>query len=707
VSTATVERHGDFQSPPEVVGKPAPKGFRTDVQALRAIAVLAVVFNHLWPAQLTGGYIGVDVFFVISGFLITAHLDRELAGTGRLRLARFYARRIRRLLPAAFLVLLFSVVAAYFLLPYPRWAATADEAVASALYWENWLLAANSVDYSNLTAVASVEQHYWSLSVEEQFYLGWPLALLLLYKIRIRRAKVAGIVVIGAASLVFSISYTATSQSQAYFVTPVRVWEFAIGALVALCGARLVLPKMWANVASLAGLMMIVGSAFWFDHLTAFPGAIALIPTVGTGLVILAGTHSARQWHTVLSSAPPVQFIGNISYSLYLWHWPLIVLAPFALRDVLVNGRLTEPLRLGVLVLAVVLAAVSKVLVEDRGRTWSPLAGSTRLTFAAMVAGMVAVAVAAGALSWTYDRQVAQAERDMQTTGSCHGAAARIPGSGCADPFGPAKVVDMGPPNEYWNPPGECGKPVAEFNIASTPTTYSCDFSGGTPDHEVVWLVGDSHAQQWLGPLVDLARERNWVLNISFLGGCPFAKIQFHGYQKMLPDTQTQRCMTWTARMTEAIARGRPDIVFTSFFARQEYADDRTGRSQTEQYRDGLTAYWNTWTDAGARVIVLIDPPLNVDVRDVDCVALNPANPVACAAPRSLAQPPDPLTEVVRGIDHPKISYIDLTDYFCDEHQCYAVVGNVVVYFDANHMNIEFSRSLRPMIAAALEPGHS
>jgi hypothetical protein len=321
-----------------------------------------------------------------------------------------------------------------------------------------------------------------------------------------------------------------------------------------------------------------------------------------------------------------------------------------------------------------------------------------------MVAGMVAVAVAAGTLNWTYGRQVAQAERDTAATRQqrCHGAAAREPGSDCPDPFGPARVVHMGPANEYWKVAPECGEPLPENNVGTVRTTRICDFSGGAPDARVAWLVGDSHAQQWLGPLLDLAREQRWILKMGILGGCPFAKIQFRGFLGTSPPDDVRACMAWTGRMADVVARDRPDHVFTTFFARQEFADDHTGRSQTEQYRDGLTAYWRTWTRAGAKVVVLVDPPLNIDVRAVDCVALNPGDPARCAVDRPTAQPPDPLTEVARTTDDPQVSYIDLTDYFCDERMCYGVVGKVVVYFDANHMNVEFSRSLKPMIAAAL-----
>ncbi|WP_406631180.1 acyltransferase family protein [Amycolatopsis sp. WGS_07] len=675
--------------------------FRPDIQALRAVAVGLVVLNHLWPARLSGGYVGVDVFFVISGFLINSHLIREVASTGRIRLAKFYARRVRRLLPAAFLVLAFVLVAAYFLMPFPRWESNAQEVVASALYWENWLLAAHSVDYSHLTDSASLSQHYWSLSVEEQFYLFWPLLLLLLFKIRARWARLAGVAVVGAASLGFSIWFTDVSKSQAYFVTPVRVWEFALGAVLAFGGAKFVLPRIAANLASFAGFAAIAVAAVLFDDQTAFPGATALLPAVGTGLVILAGAREGRQWHTPLSSSPPVQWLGNVSYSLYLWHWPLIMLAPFAFPDALAAGALTWQVKLGIVAASLLAAYASKRLVEDPVRTWRPLSRATGMTFASMAAGMLVVCAAAGGLTWTYQRHVDQAARELtaERESPCHGARALMPGSGCADPFGPAKTVEMGPANRYYTAPADCPPPMSRYSASDgTKTTTKCDFTQGAANPTVVWLVGDSHAQQWQGPLLSIARKNHWLLYTSYLGGCPFADIRALQYGR---DTVDQRCMSWTKSMVGEIAKTRPAYVFTSFYSRHEPAADHSGRSQEEQYQDGLNAYWSKWTAAGATVFVLADPPLNGLVRATDCVVLNPDDPRQCAVDRSIAQPADPLTAAARASTDPKVRLLDLTDYFCDQRRCYAVIGKVSVYYDANHLNLDYSLSLDRIIAAA------
>ncbi|WP_439663131.1 acyltransferase family protein [Lentzea sp. HUAS TT2] len=702
--STNVEARQGHDRPTTDDGRSKSPGFRSDIQALRAIAVLAVVVNHFWPNAMTGGYVGVDVFFVISGFLITSHLDREIVRTGRVRLGRFYARRVRRLLPAALLVLAVSMVLAYLLLPYPRWTANAWESFAAATYWENWRLAAKSVDYSAQNAAASLVQHYWSLSVEEQFYLFWPLLLMGLFALKRRRWVLAGVTVLGAVSLALSVYYTIASPSAAYFITPVRVWEFAIGAGVALASSRLVLPRVAAELAAFAGLAMIIVSAFVYDHHTPFPGYLALVPVVGTGLVIVSGLRPGRQWHTAVTASRPVQFVGNVSYSLYLWHWPVLLLAPFALSGLLDKGELSTPWLLGLLALSLVLAWLSKVLIEDRGMSWGPLTRSSKLTFAAMTAGVVVVAVIAAGLQLTYGRHVAQAERDAAAglNTPCHGAGALVGANGCTEPFGPARDTAMGPANEYFRHDPLC-KQDPQYDAGDRNTTAICDYSGGAANPEKVWLLGDSHAQQWQMAIFELARERKWLLRTSALGACPFADVtmvEFRGN----PANQEhwKACSDWTRRMTDVIAADKPSLVLMSFFSRQEKVDDKSGRSQADQYRDGLEPRWRKWTDAGVRVVALADPPYNGDVRSHDCVVLNPSNPQACAVPRTKAQPPEPLVEAARGSKNPGVSVIDLTDYFCDEKLCYAVVGKVPVYYDPDHINAVYSRSLAPILAKAL-----
>lgn len=675
--------------------------FRADIQALRALAVALVVLNHLWPTRLTGGYVGVDVFFVISGFLITSHLLKELLATGRIRLAAFYARRIRRLLPAAFLVLAVSVVAAMAWLPFSRWTATAYEVLASTLYAENWVLAAKSVDYSASTSSATVAQHYWSLSVEEQFYLLWPLLLLALFALAGRgagpakRVVLAGIAAVVVLGFVASVLTTEFAPAQAYFVTPVRAWEFGAGALAALAVGRLRIPAPYAKAAGLAGFGMIVYAALSFSDGTAFPGWLAVIPVLGTVLVILAGSDNRRPALKRLIAWIPLQYLGNISYSLYLWHWPIIVIAPFALGRPL--GTLDK---VSIVLLAVLLAGLTKTLVEDRGQASSFLNASSARTFVAMAAGTALLSgLAVGQLQLKeLKATAAESAAAAAALQPCHGPLALLPGADCADRFGPSAAPVMADANEYWSAPKECGSPREELKANGTRTHLRCDFSGGGKDAPTVWLVGDSHGQQWQGAVFAAAKKRGWIVNTAFLGGCPVADVVFKGFEGSTNAGAAKSCMEWADHVTEAVAGDRPLAVFTSMYAREQAVDDGSGKPELEQFSQGLQATWQRWTDAGAKVYVLADPPLNQAVREPDCTSLHEADPAACAVDRAVAQPEDPLVAASRTTYNGSIRLVDLTDYFCDAAKCYTVVGGVNAYYDGNHLNREYSELLAPVL---------
>jgi peptidoglycan/LPS O-acetylase OafA/YrhL len=697
-------------APPQALrrrGARARSAFRPDIQALRAVAIAAVVVNHLWPTRLPGGYVGVDVFFVISGYLISSHLFRELRESGRVRLGAFYARRIRRLLPAAFLVLAVSAVLVWAFLPFPRWPRNAWEITASAGYFENWALAALSVNYSAANDAATVVQHYWSLSVEEQFYIVWPLLVVgaaLLGRRLFRSPRtplliaVAAVAVAGFAS---SAIYTQLAPNQAYFATFTRAWEFAIGGIVALALSRVRMPRVAAECLSVLGIVAIITALWTFSPETPFPGAAAALPVLGTAAVIVAGTAQPRLWHSALSGSRPVQWLGGVSYSLYLWHWPLIVVAPFALRS-----ELTGVHRVALLVLALALAWATKVAVEDRGQRWSYWRQSVGRPVGLMLVGFALVGVLAASLSFAYNLRIAAELPDAPLpSGPCDGPRALADPSACADAFGPADSAVMAAKNEYFYAPEECGPFLPLLAIGEKKTTHVCDFSeaGQEPGGEV-WIVGDSHAQQWQGAVFELARERHWRVTTSYFGGCPAAQVAFTGFRGSWGPADAEDCRRWSRDVLDAVVDAAPDVVFTSMSARQQLVDDGTGRPSGEQFAEGLRANWSAWTAAGSRVVVIGDVPLNAEVRDVDCVLLNVDDPLACARPRALAQPFDPVISTAReSSDLAGVVPLDLTERFCDDATCYAVVGRMPVFYDADHLNLQYVRMLAGDLAAAVD----
>ncbi len=713
------------------LGRPATpgQGLRRDVQGLRAAAVLLVVIAHFWPAWLPGGYIGVDIFFVISGFLMTKHLLGELGRTGNVRLGAFYLRRIKRLLPAALTVALISLAAAWAFLPFPRWTSLAWETIAATAYVENWVLADKSLDYSAESAAPSTVQHYWSLSVEEQFYLVWPLFLLglFLFASRWRLPSVpvvrCGLSALGVLSLAICVHLTYASPSEAYFVTQTRVWEFAAGGLVATFAASSSAPAgrdarpgrdattrqesgivQWKGCAQWVGSGLIVLAAVSFNGDTPFPGAAALIPVAGTMLVLASGPHHPRWSPNVLLTAGPAQFLGNVSYSLYLWHWPLIVLAPSMLgRDPTFNDRVF------LLVGAVALAALTKHLVEDPGRSALLPGASIGRVLALTAACMTAVSVVAGAMIVS----VGNAERahaavlEDASRSRCFGAGSLHPDRLCPSPLGPPVVDVVTSAESYERSAPECGAGSVPLRIGKLNRLIECDFAEGTAPTATVWLVGDSHAEQWQAAIFELARQNRWMVKRSVVDGCPIVdatRVAFKGKPTTSKEYQA-KCLKWSTAVSERITAEVPDMVFVSSFGAVETIDDGTGRSQLEQYRDGFSRRALPWAKSGSEVFVLRDTPLTLDRTTEECLTQNRGAALDCSNNATEALPVDPLVEAARAAGSDRIRVLDLSDQFCPDGRCYASIGGAHVYYDDNHVTSTYMRSLAPALAADIDAG--
>lgn len=688
------------------------RALRPDIQALRAIAVVLVVLNHLWPTRLPGGYVGVDVFFVVSGFLISAHLLREIERTGRVRLGTFYARRARRLLPAAYVVTILSVVGTIALMPISKWREAVTEAFAASAYFLNWLLAAKSVDYSASNATSTVVQHYWSLSVEEQFYIVWPIVLIgafwLATRLRKNARTVLTLVVLSAATLSFGIAVfsTITSRNEAYFVTQNRVWEFALGALVALAANRLPAITQHRPVLQAAGqwlgLATLAIVPFVFDHTTLFPGPWAALPALATALIIAVGPEIPKYSPFALLRIRPVQFTGDISYSLYLWHWPLIVLAPFALgRDLRFVDRIV------LILLSFALAAATKYFIEDTTRQ-NLLAGASLPKFFSLLAASIAVLFACSvAIVGVVDARAAEdAKRAEQLEGSpCFGARSLEQGADCGDPFAPIAELPVAENQTPWFVEQACEAVPGTVTVGKDELFQRCDFSKGAADAPKVWLVGDSHAEHWQAAVFEIARAEGWQLNVSLLGGCPVIDVPRVSFMDGPPDgKQTQqRCLDWSESLNAAIAKHSPDLIVASNFAAAEKIDDGTGRSQDEQYRDAAERLFTRWSDTGANIAVIRDVPIARETATPDCLAKNMGDPMACAAPRDEALAVDPFAAAAAS-SATGVRVIDLSDRFCNDSVCYPLVGGVPVYYDANHISRSYSQSLAAPLREQLLP---
>lgn len=667
-----------------------PRVLRPEIQALRAAAVLIVVLYHLWPQILTGGFVGVDVFFVISGFLITGQLLREVDSSGGIRLARFWARRARRLLPAALLVLLVSAIAVLVWVPQIFWAQFFRETVASALYVQNWVLAADSVNYLAANNVASAAQHYWSLSVEEQFYLVWPLLILAAAAIvKFRRGKnkrrtsavVLSVVVL--ASLVYSIVWTAADPAAAYFITPTRAWEFGAGGLLALVpvgflarGERVKPLMAWL------GWALIAFAAVRYSASTPFPGYTALVPVVGTVAVIWAG--APRRWWspTKLTGLPPVQWLGDVSYSVYLWHWPLIVVAPYVLG----YTQLALVEKTTILALSILLAWLTKIWIEDPARSGQFLiARKAPWTFGVAAAAMLVV-IAPSLVGGLIIQ--AKVDRDNQlrrqlAASPCFGAASLDPAKDCTKGRFPVLTPDpaLAPqdsPGIYFTTPS-C--------LASGVEVRSCEFGNPHSSFRVA-LIGDSHAAQWEPALRKIAEENGWDLQLYLKTNCAFTDAR---RSEAYAD-----CAAWSHQLTRKLAVARPfDLVLTSFFAENLGLEVDTGVLTAADAEQGFRDVWKPLIDRGTSVVAIHDTPHMLQSTTV-CVAQHGASS-SCDVPTAKALTRADLQfEATRG--RRGVWGLDMTPFFCNQHVCPAVIGGVALHTDPYHMTKTYSLTLAPYL---------
>jgi peptidoglycan/LPS O-acetylase OafA/YrhL len=666
---------------PQRVAERANRQFLPEIQVLRAVAVTLVVLYHYWPGTLTGGYVGVDAFFVISGYLITSHLFREADRTGTVRLWAFYARRARRLLPASIFVLLFVAVGTFLLLPTDLWASTAHEVTASGFYVQNLWLASKAVTYSASNDVASPVQHYWSLSAEEQFYLVWP-GLIIVSCVLARRwlrghtTTTVGItlLLVTLGSFAVSVWATQTHRAAAYFITPTRAWEFGAGALVVL------LMRKWAPSLALArllrwlGLVALLASAWLFSSATSFPGYAAALPVIATAAVIVAGDTGRADPSGLVFRLRPVQWLGDVSYSVYLWHWPLFVFAPYVMRH-----NLRTPELVVLIALCLLIAGLSKRFVEDAMGLWPRLTRTSRATLWAAGAAMLVIALVSGTQVY------AAGARDSQTAalladvaGSpCFGAAAMANRAKCPQALTALPLAGITPADAPWAPQSGCR------GTGSNPSFLTCFWGKGKPSR-VVALIGDSHAEHWRGALQRIAKAKNWQIIEMFAGGCPAtyaSSVVFEGRAR-----DGGACRNWTIKATAQLRALAPDDIITTAYVQQNLFEP-AGSGPA-----GFEKVWRQWLGF-TRVTVLRDIPTTAGRSDPQCLAINAAEPQACANPRSKVLVDDDMMRAARAMSS-EVNLVDLSDYFCDAARCYAVIGGASVYYDYDHMSMQFSDTL-------------
>ncbi|GAA4335473.1 acyltransferase family protein [Streptomyces venetus] len=687
--------------PVPVAGRPVPHrghALRLDIQGLRAVAVGLVVLSHAGVSQVSGGYIGVDVFFVISGFLITSLLLRELATTGRVSVRAFYARRVLRLLPASSLVIAVTLGGAWLFLSKARLAEYAGDALASALYAVNVRLAAAGTDYLAQNSPPSPFQHFWSLAVEEQFYLVWPLLLLLTWRIaRGRRRLVAvplGILCLG--SFAAGLLVTNSAASWAYFGSLTRAWELGAGALLALGAGRLKrLPAALAAPLTWLGLACVVLAAVRYDDATPFPGYHALLPVAGTALVMAGGSaptpHGAR-W---LLERRSLVWLGGLSYGWYLWHWPLLVMAPAALGRA--DGTAGVPLALGLSAAALGLAWLTLRLVENPVRFHRAFRRRPRRALvlgAGLSAGASALSLTATAVPPTIEVG-GPAPALAQALSHAPAPRARLTGFLTSSPT--ALPSNLAPPLQKVKSSRSAvyrdGCHVDEAATRARPCVY-----GNRSSSRTVVLFGDSHAAQWFPALRRIATARGWKLVSLTKASCKVADVTIISGHK--PYTA---CDTWRSDAMARIKALRPALVVVSSSDAGDPA--RPAADPLNQWTTGFEHTFHDVSASGARVAALLDTPWPKG-DPIDCAARNSSQLRACAN-----HLPDATRDAVRGAairtaaSTTATAVIDPTPWLCAPRTgiCPVVVANSAVYRDDSHLSEAYAEALAPVLAPSLD----
>lgn len=679
--------------------------YRHDIDGLRAVAILLVVVYHVWIGRVSGG---VDAFLMISAFFLTGSFVRRLEGARPLAIVGQWVRTFKRLLPPAAVVLLATLVVGYFMLPDNRLPDFFRQIWASLFYTENWWLAFDATDYYADKISASPVQHFWSLSVQGQVFLLWPL-LFLAVRFLAQRSRLgvrpAAMVVFGfvfAASFVYSVVSTSARQEFAYFDTGARIWEFAAGSMLAVALPWIRVPRWARGILGVVGLAALVLCGVLIDVQGGFPGYLALWPVLSVVAIIIAGSGEGKQTLTSRALAfKPLVALGNDAYALYLVHWPILIFA-IQLRHGVPLSFLDGLL---VVVLSLVAARLLTWLVDDRIRhaAWANVNKLRGLLVIAL--SILLVAGPASYIGWSSERQH-EAEKTaiaaMDQTITHPGAAVLGDTEPSPIPAGVPPLPLAGDLDAEWGElPEDCEDQFAmSFEAHGTGCSY---LDAGQPEL-VVAVVGDSHAEQWLAPIEEISVNNNWRTYSFLKGGCALAFVdpEMTEYPEAAAD-----CNAWLGELLPEVEALSPDVVI-SVGTRSPVANEAEPEDfgEYEHVPEGHEAALAELEYMGIPVVLFRDNP-RFTFNAYECadsladgyaeVAAQFGANADCGVSRTRALA---TTNPADGLARPGLATVDMTDKICLDDSCPAIIGNVFVYLDDNHLTSTYARTMAP----ALEP---
>lgn len=666
--------------------KEAGSTFRPDIQGIRAIAVTLVLACHAAIPWAEGGFIGVDVFYVLSGFLITGLVVREIEKTGRVSIRNFYARRAKRLLPLAALVLVFICIGSLIIFPLAQQVTIGGDVFAAALYFVNWHFIIQGVDYfAAADGLHSPVQHYWSLSVEEQFYVLWPLLLLAAgalatrFKRRLKGIILLIIVPVALASLIYSIQFTNQNPEAAFFSTIARAWQLAFGAVLAMILPKKIdMPGWLATVIGIVAVGVLLWATYTMSATTPFPGSNGLYPVLATIALLVVGASGTGVTTRILSTRP-FQYLGNISYSWYLWHWPFVV---FALG---IFDHLSWPWLVVATLLSWIPTQISHTLLEDPVRRSKIL--KLRPNRALAIGGACSIAAAAFGL-WLGSNRI-----NVDELGQDQVQGAAVIKNGEVPLVNSVEAIKPNPLHAR----EDRGEMYTDGCLILGPRTESGECVYGDPDGDVsVVLLGDSHSMMYMPTLDEIGKERGWKITGLSRANCAIAEVKLSKY-----------CDEWRQNSLERIAEEQPDLVVVATSTRAVYSltvdGKKLSRAASEPYLvEGMTETFRFLEENSGRVILLQDQAQapREPWLPHECVAENLDNLKVCAfkPKRNMAMSFD-----VKAAENAGVDIIDPMPILCSDDRCPAVIGNALVYRDSYHVSATYAITMAPWLEKELK----
>lgn len=651
--------------------------YRSDIDGLRALAVLLVVVYHVWLGRVSGG---VDVFLMLSAFFLTMSFVRRIETRQPLALGRYWLRTFSRLLPAAVVTIVGVLVVSALVYPPSQWSVIITQSWTSLFYVQNWQLAASAVDYyAPHSGTLSPLQHFWSLSVQGQVFILWPLlfvcvaALVRWTRLTARRSTALVFGLVFVASLIFSIIETQSHQKLAYFDTRTRLWEFALGTLVAVSVVHVRAPGWLRSSLGWIGLAGIISCGLVLDVEGGFPGYLALWPTLAAAAVVFSGAGDAPYGPRRILASRPLTWLGRSAYALYLVHWPILVFALIILD----RTELGFFSGLCVILLSLVVARVLSLLIENPTRRW--VSSSGRPLRAAVALGVCFAVVAVPLWGWqAYDDR--RAERAIAESQANNPGARLLIGAEGVEIRSDAPTLPLPSMHDsQWVTLPESCSPDIMPSVEMLAEACAQNAFGENAERTVL-VVGDSHTEQFMGALIPIAEARGWRLISLLKGGCSLG-------------LEVGNCTDWSQYAVDYAIALAPDAVFSVATAA---AADNPGETLTPGFDLAARAL------SSARIPVLAvrdNPRFSMDMYDC-ALRWGDIDP-RCSVELSDALAEHNPVDMLR--DLPRVHPIDLSEYICPEGTCPAVTGNVYVYLDNNHLTGTFAETLSPFLDEQLQ----